>query len=181
MRSVSPIFNKFNIGGPFSPVIDGNLLRMAYDSFIFTDGTDLSSAIRLQMPELPIQITKSLKVYLKVTFENGIFKQATVQDGKGSWWKGYPNIIEYSDSSKRIAKQTALYTPIFSAFEANVKPVYGQYVTIDTGEVTIYRHVNSNLMIMQTCAYFFILPAPAAPQIVESSPDDRYKSVSING
>lgn len=172
MRPVIPIFNKSNIGGPFSPIIDDDSLRMAYDSFLFKDGVDISSAIRLSMP-LPIKITKDLKVYLKITFYDGDFIKAEIVDGQngniknpGDWWDEYPNTIKYSDDSKKIEKQIELYAPIFSAFTG--KGIYGQYVNTDDGEVTVYRHVNSNLMLMQTCKYYFLLPAPFAP-VIESS------------
>jgi hypothetical protein len=163
MRPVVPIFNKSNIGGPFYPVIDGTSLRMSYDSFLFTDGTDMLSAIKLEMEPTPsIKVTKELKVYLKIVFSNGSFVSAGIIGGY-SWWTDYPKTVEYSDDSKKIDKQISLYAPIFSAFKG--KAVYGQYVNTDDGEITVYRHVNSNLMLMQTCKYYFLLPAPFAPTL----------------
>jgi hypothetical protein len=160
MRPVIPIFNKSNIGGPFSSVIEDDSVRMAYDSFLFTDGTDIASAIRLSMPLK--KVTEDLKVYLRVDFQNGAFSNAIIVDDS-SWWDQHPNTIKYSDDSKKIEKQMSLYAPIFSAFRG--KGVYGQYVNTSEGEITVYRHVYNNLMLMQTCKYYFLLPAPFAPTL----------------
>lgn len=160
MRPVSPIFNKSNIGGPFSPIIEGDSVRMAYDSFLFRDGTDMSSAIRLSMSLK--KVTENLKVYLRVDFQNGAFSNATIVD-TSSWWDGHPNTIKYSDNSKKIDKQVSLYAPIFSTFRG--RGIYGQYVNTSGGEITVYRHMYNNVMLMQTCKYYFLLPAPFAPTL----------------
>jgi hypothetical protein len=159
-RSVSPIFSRTNQGGPFSPIIEGSSVRMASDSFLFTDGTNLSSAISLSMPLSAI--TLGLRVYLRVSFQEGVFTGAQIVND-GSWWESYPNTITYSDDSKKIGKQTSLYAPIFSVIRG--QGVYGQYVGTNEGEMTVYRHVYNNLMLMQTCKYYFLLPAPFAPAI----------------
>jgi|688.fasta_scaffold14844_3 hypothetical protein len=159
MRPVSPIFSTSNVGGPFAPIIVGNSFRMSYDSFLFADGTDLASATRLSMPANII--TESVKVYLKLTFNNGGIQEVKViSDDK--WWQDYPQTISYSGSSKKIKDQTALYAPIFSVTK-NQK-VQGKFVNTNSGELIVYRHMYNNVMVMQSCKYFFLLPAPFAPE-----------------
>lgn len=160
MRSVNPIFNQSNIGGPFAPVIIGDSVRISYDSFLFKDGTDLSSAVRLSMP--PVAITESLKVYLRISFNAGAYVDAEIIDSN-NWWSTYPNVIKYSGDSKKIEDQVELYAPIFSAFKG--PGVFGKYVNTDQGELTVYRHMTNNVMLMQACKYYFLLPAPFSPQV----------------
>jgi hypothetical protein len=159
MRPVSPIFSTSNVGGPFAPIIVGNSFRMSYDSFLFTDGTDLASAIRLSMPEKTI--AEDQKVYLKLIFKDGAFQNAEVVS-TASWWPDHPKTISYSGSSKKIKDQTTLYAPIFSITK-NQK-VQGKFVNTNSGELIVYRHMYNNVMIMQSCKYFFLLPAPFAPE-----------------
>lgn len=156
-RSVSPAFSRTNQGGPFSPIIEGNSLILSSDSFLFLNGANLGSADRVTMTPAPI--TNDLKIYLQIYFKNGIFEKKEVIAGT-DWWDTYPNTVKYEGNEEKIHKQTSLFIPIFSV----VFGVAGTYANISgVGNITIYRHIYNNLMLMQTCKYFFLLPAPSAP------------------
>jgi hypothetical protein len=162
MRPVSPIFSQSNPGGPFSPLIIGGSYKISNDSFLFLDGSNLNTAIKLSMPSTPVQ--SSSKVYLNISFKNGIYEKSELIAGD-SWWDSYPNVVKYSSEEKKIDKQTNLYACVFSVFNASSFGVNGQFVNTSAGEMLVYRHITTNLMIMQSCKYFFLLPAPCAPQM----------------
>lgn len=162
MRTVSPAFSRSNQGGPFSPIIIGDSVGISSDSFIFTDGSNLGTKKIVTMP--PALVKTGLKVYLVVNFKDGVFESMKIESGS-SWWSEYPNTIKYNGNQRIISKQTALYTPIFSVPSVGFS---GAYAQTSEGNLTVYRHVYNNLIIMQTCKYFFFLPAPAAPGLESS-------------
>lgn len=162
MRDVSPIFNRSNQGGPFSPIIAGDSVKLSTDSFVFSNGSNLGSAIPVTMS--PAKITSELKVYLEILLKDNAIEKIEVRSGN-SWWSTYPNTIKYSGSEEKIDKQSALYAPIFSVSSSGAT---GTYAKIDgIGNIIVYRHIYNNLMLMQTCKYFFLLPAPCAPGLTQ--------------
>jgi hypothetical protein len=154
MRSVSPIAPaNSNEVGPFCGQFVGGEFYIP-SAYILLSA---SSAAASNVGGGPFRLESGNKVWLHITFSNGSVTGASLKEGS-DWWAEYPSTIKYSDPAEPSLKtQTDLYAPVAQVKKTQTGsggpgPCSAKY--------TIVRYVHSNLMLMQTCNYFFLIGGP---------------------